>query len=149
MTAVQGRARIQILLVEDNTGDVNLVRESFADNESVTLHVAEDGIKALAFLRRETEYRNAPSPDLILLDLNLPKKDGRQVLREIKSDEALKQIPVVVLTSSRASTDIIAAYRLHSNSYISKPADFDEFMEVMGSVFRYWFKTSELPSPAS
>jgi CheY-like chemotaxis protein len=137
---------IEILLVEDNPGDVRLTREALRDGKIVNnLHVAEDGVDALAFLRREGKYRDAVRPELILLDLNLPKKDGREVLAEIKADEALKRIPVVILTSSEAEQDIVKSYNLHANCYVTKPVDLDQFITVVKSIEHFWLKVVRLP----
>ena len=126
---------IEILLVEDNPGDVRLTEEGFKEGKiRNNLHVAMDGEEAMAFLRKEGRYTGSPKPDLILLDLNLPKKSGRDVLAEIKIDNELKYIPVVVLTTSEAEEDIIRSYNLHANCYISKPLDLDGFMEVVKSI---------------
>ena len=139
-------APIEVLLVEDSPGDVRLTREAFKDAKvHINLHVALDGVEAMAFLGREGKYANAPRPDLILLDLNLPKKDGREVLAEIKSDPALKVIPVVVLTTSKADEDVVGAYRSHANCFITKPVGFANFNEVMRSIERYWFSVATLP----
>jgi two-component system, chemotaxis family, response regulator Rcp1 len=143
MTGLQ-HSRHDILIVEDNAGDVLLVQESLMEVET-RLHVAVDGLEALAFLRQEGKYADVPRPDLILLDLNLPRKDGREVLAEIKADADLKVIPVIILTSSRALEDIITTYRLHANSYISKPTDLDEYLDALKTVQQYWFRTTELP----
>jgi len=141
--SVQG---IEILLVEDNPGDVRLTREALKDGKIINkLHVAEDGVEALAFLRREGKYRNAVRPELILLDLNLPKKDGREVLAEIKADVALKRIPVVILTSSAAEQDIIKSYNLHANCYVTKPVDLDQFVNVVKSIEHFWLSVVKLP----
>jgi CheY-like chemotaxis protein len=137
---------VKILLVEDNPGDVRLtlegLREGKVHNE---LHVAKDGVEALAFLRRKGKYADAPCPDLILLDLNLPKKDGHEVLAEIKADENLKRIPVVVLTSSKAEEDILKMYNLHANCYITKPVDLDQFITVVKSIEDFWLTIVRLP----
>src|SRR2546427_153190 len=128
-----------ILLAEDNPGDVRLTREALKESKVlVNLSVVGDGEAALAYLRREREYVNAEHPDLILLDLNLPKKDGRQVLAEIKSDDKLKRIPVVVLTTSRSEEDILKAYDLHVNCYIEKPVNFDQFIKIVKSIEEFW-----------
>ena len=140
---VQG---IEILLVEDNPGDVRLTREALKDGKIVnTLHVVENGVDALAFLRRQGEFRDAVRPELILLDLNLPKKDGREVLAEIKTDENLKRIPVVILTSSAAEQDIIKSYNLHANCYVTKPVDLDQFIHVVKSIEHFWLTVVKLP----
>ena len=137
---------INILLVEDNPGDVRLTQEAFKSNKiSNNLQVAEDGVEAMAILRREGEYTNALRPDIILLDLNLPKKSGREVLVEIKTDENLKQIPVVVLTSSANEEDILKAYDNYASCYISKPVGFDEFIRVVKSIKDFWFTIVKLP----
>ncbi|MGO9572618.1 MAG: response regulator [Desulfomonilaceae bacterium] len=137
---------IEILLVEDNPGDVRLTREALKDGKIVNnLHVAEDGVDALAFLRREGKYHNAVRPELILLDLNLPKKDGREVLAEIKADNDLKRIPVVILTSSAAEQDIVKSYNLHANCYVTKPVDLDQFINVVKSIEHFWLSVVKLP----
>ena len=137
---------IEILMVEDGPGDVRLTREVFKECEVRNkVHVAEDGVEAMAFLRREGKYADAVRPDLILLDLNLPKKDGREVLKEIKSDEKLKSIPIIVLTVSTTEEDIIKTYNLHTNSFIIKPIDLDEFVEVVKSIQKFWFMIAKLP----
>ncbi len=141
---------IEILLVEDNPGDVRLTIEALKEGKIANhIYVAVDGIEAMAFLRREGKYKNAPKPDLILLDLNLPKKNGREVLAEIKVDSHLKCIPVVVLTSSQAEKDIVATYNLHANCYITKPVDFDQFIKVVKSIEDFWFKVVKLPPKRS
>ena len=137
---------IEVLLVEDNPGDVRLTVEAFKDGKlHINLAVAEDGVEALAMLRRESTYANTTRPDLILLDLNLPKKDGREVLAEIKSDEELKRIPVVVLTTSEAEQDIIKVYNLHANCYITKPVDLDQFITIVRFVEDFWLTIVKLP----
>ncbi len=137
---------IEILLVEDNPGDVRLTREALKDAKMHNdMHVAEDGVEAISFLRREGKYANSPRPDLILLDLNMPKKDGREVLAEIKADETLKGIPVVVLTTSRSEQDILKAYDLHANCYITKPVDLDRFIAVVKSIEDFWLTIVKLP----
>ncbi len=137
---------IEILLVEDNPGDVRLTQEVLRDGKlHNNLHVAEDGIEALEFLRRVGSYADAPRPDLVLLDLNLPKKDGREVLAEIKADSNLKRIPVVVLTTSKAEEDVFKAYDLHANCYITKPVDLDQFITVVRSIEEFWFTIVKLP----
>jgi CheY-like chemotaxis protein len=138
--------QVEILLVEDNEGDVGLVEEVFEDAKiRNVLHVAEDGEEAMEFLHKEKSYTDAPTPDIILLDLNLPQKDGREVLEEIKTDEKLKRIPVVVLTTSKAEEDIIKSYDLHANSYITKPVDFDQFIKVIRSIEDFWLEVVKLP----
>ena len=137
---------IEILLVEDNPADVRLMQEGLKDAKlHNSISVVYDGVEALAFLRKEGNYASTPRPDLILLDLNLPRKDGREVLQEIKSDEQLRRIPVVVLTSSEAEQDIIRAYDSHANCYITKPADFDQFVKVVRSIEDFWFTIVRLP----
>ena len=138
---------VEILLVEDNEGDVGLVEEVFEDAKiRNTLHVAEDGEEAMLFLNKEKPFNKAPTPDIILLDLNLPQKDGREVLEEIKTDDKLKRIPVVVLTTSKAEEDIVRSYDLHANSYITKPVDFDQFIRVIKSIEDFWLEVVRLPS---
>jgi chemotaxis family two-component system response regulator Rcp1 len=137
---------IEILLVEDNPGDIRLTREGLKEGRIFNnLSVVEDGVEAMAFLRREGEYADAPHPDLILLDLNLPKKDGREVLKEIKSDPKLRRIPVVILTTSRAEEDIMGTYDQHANCYIIKPVDFDQFVNVVKSIEDFWLTIVRLP----
>jgi two-component system, chemotaxis family, response regulator Rcp1 len=137
---------VEILLVEDNPGDVRLTREALREGKvHNNLHVASDGVEALRFLRREGEHGDAVRPDLILLDLNLPKKDGREVLEEIKRDAQLRPIPVVILTSSQAEQDIVRAYDLHANCYVSKPVDLEQFITVVKSIENFWFSIVHLP----
>ena len=137
---------IEILLVEDNPGDVDLAREALEGSKfNNDLHVVDDGEKAMAFLRREGPYAGAPRPDLILLDLNLPRKDGRQVLAEIKSDDYLKRIPVVILTTSRAEEDVIKSYNLHANCFITKPIDLHQFLHVVKAIEDFWLSIVVLP----
>ena len=137
---------IEILLVEDNPGDVRLTQEALNDAKVHNhLSVAEDGVEAIAFLRQLNQYADAPRPDLILLDLNLPRKDGRQVLKEVKSDDSLKRIPVVVLTTSKSEEDVLRAYNLHANCYITKPVDFARFMDVVKSIENFWLTVVRLP----
>lgn len=137
---------IDVLLVDDNPGDVRLTREALRNQESrARLHVAADGEEALAFLHREGPYGRAPRPNLILLDLNLPKKDGREVLADIKGDPTLKSIPVIVLTTSEADRDIRRAYELHANCYVTKSADLDRFLCVVRLVEDFWMNTVKLP----
>jgi CheY-like chemotaxis protein len=137
---------IEILLVEDNAGDVRLVKEALEENKFLNnLHMARDGVEAMKFLHKEGEYANAVRPDLILLDLNLPKKDGREVLAEVKVDEDLKRIPVVIMTISKAEEDILKTYNLHANCYITKPIDLDQFIKVVKSVENFWLAIVELP----
>lgn len=143
---------IDILLVEDSPGDVRLTREALKEGGIANeLHVAHDGEQALAFLRREGSYADAPRPELVLLDLNLPRLDGREVLREIKSDPSLKRIPVVVLTTSTAEEDVLRVYDLHGNCYIAKPVAFERFLDVVQSIEDFWLSIVQLPrdGPAS
>ena len=138
---------IEILLVEDNPGDVRLIKESLSDAKvGNSPHVVQNGVEALAFLRREDKYADVPQPDLVLLDLNLPKKGGREVLAEIKADKQLRQIPVVVLTTSQADEDILKAYGLNANAYVSKPVDLEDFMGVVRSIEEFWLTIAKLPS---
>jgi chemotaxis family two-component system response regulator Rcp1 len=137
---------IEILLVEDNPGDARLTLEAFKEGKVLNnLTVMKDGVEALAYLRRQEPYANSAQPDLILLDLNLPKKDGREVLSEIKADERLRTIPVVVLTSSAAEEDIARAYSRHANCYITKPVDLDQFLRVVHSIETFWLSLVKLP----
>ena len=137
---------IEVLLVEDSPGDVRLTKEAFKDAKvHINLHVASDGAEAMAFLGREGSYVNAPRPDLILLDLNLPKKDGREVLEEIKESASLKTIPVVILTTSASEKDILRSYRLHANCYITKPVDLAGFLKVVKSIDNFWLSVVKLP----
>jgi CheY-like chemotaxis protein len=137
---------VEILLVEDNPGDVRLTQEALkSDSLWSTLRVVRDGVEATAYLRREGEFRGAVRPDLILLDLNLPRKDGREVLAEIKADDDLKLIPVVVLTTSQADEDILKAYGAHANCYITKPVELAKFMTVVKSIEHFWFAIVRLP----
>jgi chemotaxis family two-component system response regulator Rcp1 len=138
---------IEILLVEDNPGDVRLTREALSDAKvQNVLHVATDGIEATSFLWRQGRHVNAPRPDLILLDLNLPKKGGREVLQEIKQDPGLKSIPVVILTTSEAEEDILRSYQLHANCYIVKPVDLNQFLKVVKTIDNFWLAIVKLPS---
>jgi two-component system, chemotaxis family, response regulator Rcp1 len=137
---------IEILLVEDNPGDVRLTIEALRDAKVHNrVSVAKDGVEAMAFLRREGQYGDARRPDLILLDLNLPRKDGREVLAEIKADAGLKHIPVVILTTSRAEQDILKSYDLHANCYVTKPVDLDQFITVVRSIENFWLTVVALP----
>jgi CheY-like chemotaxis protein len=138
---------MQVLLVEDNPGDVRLTREALKDAKVyLELHVVSDGAKAMEFLRKEGQYRDVPRPDLILLDLNLPRKDGREVLAEIKTDPLLLTIPVVILTTSAAEADIQRTYQLHANCFISKPVDMEGFLTVVHSIDDFWLSVVRLPS---
>jgi two-component system, chemotaxis family, response regulator Rcp1 len=137
---------IEVLLVEDSPGDVRLTREALKDAKvHISLHVATDGIEAMAFLERTGPHINAPRPDLILLDLNLPKKDGREVLKEIKENPSLRIIPVVILTTSSSEADVLQSYHLHANCYISKPVDLDGFLKVIQSIDNFWLSVVKLP----
>jgi len=137
---------MDILLVEDNPGDARLAAEAFKEGGSQTrLHVVQDGIEAMSFLRREGRYQSVPRPDLVLLDLNLPRKDGREVLAEIKQDSDLKRVPVIVLTTSQAESDIVRGYELHANCYIVKPVDFDRFIAVVKGIETFWRNLVRLP----
>lgn len=137
---------IEILLVEDNAGDVRLTREALKDAKVLnTLHVARDGEEAMDYLCRKGKYADAPRPDLILLDLNLPRKDGREVLAEIKADEDLKRIPVVILTTSKSEEDVLKVYNLHANCYVTKPLDLDQFVRVVQAIEDFWFTVVRLP----
>lgn len=138
---------IEILLVEDNPGDVKLTREALKENKMANnLHVVGDGEQAMDFLHQSGVYVNKPRPDVILLDLNLPKKDGREVLAEIKEDDDLKQIPVVILTMSQSEEDILTSYDLHANCYITKPLDMNQFIHVVKTINNFWFSIVKLPS---
>lgn len=138
---------IDVLLVEDDPGDVLMTREAFADNKVAnTLSVVDDGVSAMQFLRKEGEYADAPTPDLILLDLNLPRMDGREVLAALKDDERLRRIPVVVLTTSEAEEDVLRSYSLHANAYVTKPVDFERFIEVVRQIDEFFVSVVRLPS---
>ena len=138
---------IEVLLVEDDIGDVVMTREALAEGKVLNrLHVVGDGVEALEFLRRQGPHGDAPRPDLILLDLNLPRRDGRQVLAEVKSDPDLRRIPVVVLTTSEAEEDILRSYDLHANAYVTKPVHFDQFMDVVRQIDEF-FVTIVKPPP--
>lgn len=137
---------VEILLVEDNPGDVRLTKEALRESKvRNNLSVVHDGVEALAYLRREGPYAEATRPDLVLLDLNLPRKDGREVLSEMKDDDSLRRIPVVILTTSRAEQDIVKTYNLHANCYISKPVDLDQFITVVKTIEDFWFTIVTLP----
>ena len=142
----QAHEPIDILLVEDDPGDVLMTREAFEHHKiRNALHVARDGVEALEFLKRKGRFGQAPRPDLILLDLNLPRKDGREVLGEIKQDPDLRTIPVVVLTTSEADEDIVRSYDLHANAYVTKPVDFEKFVEVVRKIDDFWVTVVKLP----
>ena len=139
---------LHVLLIEDSPGDVRLTQEAFRDaNQSIQLHPVSDGVEAMAFLRRAGEHVHAPRPDMILLDLNLPKMDGREVLAQIKTDDSLKMIPTVILTSSDAEADIVKCYRLQANCYLSKPAQLDAFESLVRSINDFWLTKAQLPLP--
>jgi CheY-like chemotaxis protein len=138
---------VDVLLVEDDPGDVLMTQEAFADHKVHNrLHVVSDGVEAMAFLRKEGSYADVPSPDLILLDLNLPKMDGREVLAAIKEDEKLRAIPVVILTTSEAEEDVLRSYSLHANAYVTKPVDFERFIEVVKRIDDFFVTVVRLPS---
>lgn len=138
---------VNILLIEDNPGDVRLTQEAFKEGRLATdLNVVMDGVEAIKYLKKESPYTDVPTPDLILLDLNLPKRDGREVLQEIKTDNQLKRIPVVVLTTSNAEQDILKSYNLHVNCYINKPVDFDKFFDIIQKIEDFWLSTAILPT---
>ena len=148
MSTMQNNTQpIEILLVEDNPGDARLTIEAMREAKVLNrMHVVEDGVEAMEFLRRQGRFGDAPRPDLILLDLNLPRKDGREVLAEVKTDPDLKRIPVVVLTTSRAEEDVLRAYDLHANCYVTKPVDFEQFMRVVRQIDEFWVKVVTLPA---
>jgi chemotaxis family two-component system response regulator Rcp1 len=137
---------VDILLVEDNPADVDLTRETFREAKILNrLYVARDGVEALGFLRREGEHTTAPRPDLVLMDLNMPRMDGRELLAHIKEDRELRRIPVVILTTSKAEADILKSYNLHANCYISKPVELDQFSAVARSIGDFWLTVVQLP----
>jgi CheY-like chemotaxis protein len=137
---------IQVLLVEDDPGDVLMTREAFEDNKVANvLHVVSDGAEAMEFLRKEGAFADVPTPDLVLLDLNLPRMDGREVLAAVKADDELRQIPVVVLTTSEAEEDVLRSYALHANAYVTKPVDFDRFIEVVRKIDEFFVSVVRLP----
>jgi len=143
---VERNGPIEILLVEDNPGDVRLTREALKEGKVYSnLHTVKDGVEAMEFLRRQGKYKDVPRPDIILLDLNLPRKDGREVLEEIKSDPVLKRIPVVVLTTSKAEEDVLRTYNLHANCYVTKPVDLEKFMVVVKTIDVFWLTVVTLP----
>jgi chemotaxis family two-component system response regulator Rcp1 len=140
---------IEVLLVEDSPGDVRLTQEAFREaNRAINLHVASDGVEAMAFLKREGTNANAPRPDLILLDLNLPRMDGREVLAEIKGDDSLKTIPTIILTTSESEADIVKSYQLQANCYLSKPVQLGAFENLVKSINDFWLTTARLPQQA-
>jgi two-component system, chemotaxis family, response regulator Rcp1 len=137
---------IDILLVEDNPGDIRLTLEAFKEGKCTNhIHVVKDGEEAMQFLRKQDRHADSPRPDLILLDLNLPKRDGRSILQEIKTDPDLKRIPVVILTTSKAEEDILRTYNLHANCYITKPVDIEEFITITRSIENFWLSIVKLP----
>ena len=139
-------APIDILIIEDNEGDARLIKEVLSDGKIANLlHNVKDGVQAMEFLRKKGAYANVVKPDLIILDLNLPKKDGREVLSEIKNDPELKKIPVVIMTTSQAEEDILKSYNLHANCYITKPIDLNQFIKVVKSIEEFWFSIVKLP----
>ena len=141
-----GRSPVEILLVEDNPGDERLTREALKEGKVFNnLHWVKDGVEAMEFLYRRGKYKDVPRPDIILLDLNLPKKDGREVLQEIKADDALRRIPVVVLTTSKAEEDVLKTYNLHANCYVTKPVDLEKFIVVVRSIDVFWLTVVTLP----
>jgi CheY-like chemotaxis protein len=138
---------VEILLVEDNPGDYRLTQEALREGKVYNnLHWVQDGVEALEFLRQRGRYGDVPRPDIVLLDLNLPKKDGREVLSEIKSDESLRAIPVVILTTSQAEEDVLRSYDLHANCYVTKPVDLEKFITVVQSIDRFWLTIATLPT---
>jgi len=144
---MENLAVVDVLLVEDDPGDVVLIKEAFEYNKvHNTLHIVSDGVEALEFLHRRGQYKGAPRPDLVLLDLNLPRKDGREVLEEVKADRDLRTIPVVVLTTSEAEEDILRSYDLHANAYVTKPVDFDRFIEVVRLIDDFFVTVVKLPT---
>ena len=145
-TADTESRQIEILLVEDNPGDARLTQEAMrAAKMTNVLHIVEDGEQAMEFLRRRSRFKDAPRPDLILLDLNLPKKDGRAVLAEVKTDPDLRRIPVVVLTTSRSEEEVMQAYDMHANAYVTKPVNLDQFMRIVALIDEFWLKVVTLP----
>ncbi|HEY4670058.1 MAG TPA: response regulator [Tepidiformaceae bacterium] len=145
-TAIMGRP-VEVLLVEDSPGDVRLTEEALKEGKvRNNLNVVMDGVEAMAYLRREGRYASAARPDIVLLDLNMPKKDGREVLAEMKSDHRLRRIPVVILTTSEAEQDILKTYDLHANCYITKPVDLDQFISLVKSVEDFWLTIVKLPA---
>jgi CheY-like chemotaxis protein len=146
VTDAEPLTEIDVLLVEDDAGDVLMTQEAFEHHKLRNqLHVVSDGVEALAFLRREGEFADAPRPGLILLDLNLPRKDGREVLEEVKNDASLRSIPIVVLTTSQAEEDILRSYNLHANAYVAKPVDFERFIQVIRQIDDFFVSVVKLP----
>ncbi len=150
MNSIQLGRPIEILLVEDSPSDADLMLETLSQAKVAnTIHLVEDGVEAIDFLRQQGKYENLPRPDLILLDLNLPRKDGREVLADIKADPQLKTIPVVILTTSAAEADILKAYELHANCYITKPVGFQEFIDAVRVIEEFWLVVAKLPSTST
>jgi CheY-like chemotaxis protein len=150
MNAISNATAVEILLVEDNPGDARLTEEAFKDSRLLnSMHRVSDGVEALGYLRQEGQYATAARPDIILLDLNMPRKDGREVLAEIKDDPDLKSIPVVVLTTSDADTDVTKSYELHANCYITKPVDLEKFMNIVQRIEDFWLAIVRLPRQAA
>jgi two-component system, chemotaxis family, response regulator Rcp1 len=146
MKAIEENVPAHVLMIEDNPGDIRLTREAFREaDSSIYLHVVYDGVEAMTFLKRQGVHRSAPRPDLILLDLNLPKMDGREVLASIKEDGALKAIPVVVLTTSDAETDVVKSYRLRANCYLTKPGQLEAFESIVKGINDFWLTKVKLP----
>ena len=146
MTAKRLSRPVEILMVEDNPGTVRLTQEVMRDSKvRNAMYVVDDGVEAMAFLRKQGRYNSAPRPDLVLLDLNLPRKDGRETLAEMKQDEELKRIPVVVLTTSRSEDDVLRAYDLHANCYLNKPVGLEDFIKVVKSIENFWIEIVTLP----
>ena len=146
MPRIERLRPIEILLVDDNPGDIRLTQEALKESKVLNnIHIVEDGMEALEFLRKEGRFKKVITPDIILLDLNLPKRNGREVLAEIKNDDFLKKIPVVILTISRAEEDILKSYMLHANCYITKPVDMDQFIKIVRSIENFWFSIVKLP----
>jgi len=144
--ATKGSRPVEILLVEDNPGDERLTREALKEGKVYSnMHWVKDGVEAMEFLRRQGKFSGAVRPDIILLDLNLPKKDGREVLQEIKADERLMRIPVVILTTSKAEEDVLKTYTLHANCYVTKPVDLEQFIKVVQSIDNFWLTVVTLP----
>lgn len=147
MTTNESVHPIEILLVEDNPGDARLAKEALKESKlKNNLYIADDGVEAMDFLYQKGKYKDMPRPDLVILDLNLPKKDGREVLADIKNDDDLKRIPVVILTISKAEEDILKSYNLHANCFISKPIDLDQFIKVVKSIEDFWLTIVKLPN---
>lgn len=150
MNIMTNATAVEILLVEDNPGDARLTEEAFKDSRLLnSMHRVSDGVEALSYLRQEGQYATATRPDIILLDLNMPRKDGREVLAEIKEDPDLKSIPVVVLTTSDADTDVMKSYELHANCYITKPVDLEKFMNIVQRIEDFWLAIVRLPRQAA